>query len=257
MTAQNVRIVLVRPNKDKNIGSVCRAMKTMGFSTLCVVGHETIDRGEAAITAVHAVDVLDRAKRCETLEEAVQDSVLVAGISRRRGKWRKYFALNPEQLAERVASIRRGSCALVFGNEASGLNAEELARCHVAVRIPSSPQFPSLNLSHAVQIITYQLFCRLHELRGHGKYLPISSKHLDALVSGMITSLADVGFFTQGDPREMSIFLRDILTRAALEQREADRLAGIFEKIGALIAHGGSKRTEVESGRIDISGIEP
>jgi tRNA/rRNA methyltransferase len=252
MTAHNIRIVLVRPNDDKNIGSVCRAMKTMGFGTLYIVGHETIVRSEAAITAVHAVDVLDRAVRCETLEEAVQDSVLVAGVSRRRGRWRKYFALNPEQLAERITTIQRGSCALVFGNEASGLNAEDLARCHIAVRIPSSPQFPSLNLSHAVQIITYQLFCRLHELRGVERFAPISSKHLDALVSLMITSLANVGFFTQGDPGEMSIFLRDILARAALEQREADRLAEIFEKISALITH-----SPIERSGIKRSAIEP
>jgi TrmH family RNA methyltransferase len=236
MTARNIRIVLVRPKENKNIGSVCRAMKTMGFGTLYIVGHQTIDRSEAAITAVHAVDVLDRAVRCETLEEAVQDSVLVAGFSRRRGKWRKYFALTPEQLAERLASIRRGTCALVFGNEASGLNAEDLARCHIAVRIPSSPRFPSLNLSHAVQIITYLMHRRLGEPREAEGFLPISSRHLDALVSLMIASLTNIGFFTQGDPREMSVFLRDIFTRAALEQREADRLARVFEKISGLIA---------------------
>jgi tRNA/rRNA methyltransferase len=247
MTAGDIRIVLVRPNEDKNIGSVCRAMKTMGFGTLYIVGHEIIDRDEAAITAVHAVDVLDRAVRCETLEEAVRDSVLVAGVSRRRGKWRKYFALTPEQLAERIASIQQGSCALVFGNEASGLNAKDLAKCHTVVRIPSSPEFPSLNLSHAVQIITYQLFCRLNETGKTETFLPISSKHLDALVSLMIASLGNIGFFTQGDPGEMSVFLRDIFARAALEQREADRLSGIFEKISGLIARSG----------IEHEGMEP
>jgi TrmH family RNA methyltransferase len=221
-------------------------MKTMGFGTLCIVGHEIIDRREAAITAVHALDVLDRAVHCETLEQAVQDSVLVAGFSRRRGKWRKYFALTPEQLAERVDSIRRGTCALVFGNEASGLNARDLARCHIAVRIPSSPQFPSLNLSHAVQIITYQLYRRLSEPREAETFHPISPKHLDAMVSLMIASLANVGFFTQGDPEEMSVFLRDILARAALEQGEADRLARIFEKISGLFAGSGIGRSRIE-----------
>ena len=237
MTARDVRIVLMRPKEDKNIGSVCRAMKTMGFGALAIVGHDSVNRSEAAITAVHAVDVLERAIHCETLEEAVRDAVLVAGVSRRRGKWRKYFALSPEQLAERVVSIRRGTCAVVFGNEASGLNADELARCHLAVRIPSSPQFPSLNLSHAVQIVTYQLFRRLNAKRQNGRFSPISPDALDALVSLTIGSLASIGFFTQGDPGEMSVFLRDILARAALEQGEADRLAGIFEKISALVAH--------------------
>ena len=247
MTASDIRIVLVRPKEDRNIGSVCRAMKTMGFGTLYIVGHETIDRSETAITAVHAVDVLENAVHCETLEEAVRDSVLVAGISRRRGKWRKYFALTPEQLAERVNSIREGACALVFGNEASGLNAEELAKCHMVVRIPSSPRFPSLNLSHAVQIITYQIYRRLSAPGNAETFLPISGSALDGLVSLMIASLANIGFFTQGDPGEMSVFLRDILARAALEQREADRLAGIFRKISGLIARSA----------VDGSGIDP
>jgi TrmH family RNA methyltransferase len=247
MTAQNVRIVLVQPKEDKNIGSVCRAMKTMGFGTLYVVGHETIDRSEAAITAVHATDVLDRAKHYETMDKAVQDCVLIAGISRRRGRWRKYFALTPEQLAERVASIKDGTCALVFGNEAAGLNARELAKCHVAVRIPSSPEFPSLNLSHAVQIITYQLYRHLSEPGEAGRFVPIPGRTLDSLISLMIASLANIGFFTQGDSREMSVFLRDILARAALDQRESDRLAGIFGKISGLIARSG----------IEGGGIEP
>jgi tRNA/rRNA methyltransferase len=251
MTASNIRIVLVRPKEDRNIGSVCRAMKTMGFGTLYIVGHETVDRSEAAITAVHAVDVLDRAVRCETLEEAVRDSALVAGVSRRRGKWRKYFALTPEQLAERIASIRKGTCSLVFGNEASGLNARDLAGCHVAVRIPSSPEFPSLNLSHAVQIITYQLYRRLGETGQEATFLPIASRHLDNLVSLMIASLTNIGFFTQGDPGEMAVFLRDIFARAALEQREAGRLARVFEKISGLVARSG-----VAGGGSDSSGIE-
>jgi TrmH family RNA methyltransferase len=247
MTAGNIRIVLVRPNEDKNIGSVCRAMKTMGFGTLYIVGHESIDRKEAAITAVHAVDVLDRAVHCETLEEAVQDTVLAAGVSRRRGKWRKYLALSPDQLVERITTIREGICAVVFGNEASGLSAEDLARCHLAVRIPSSPDFPSLNLSHAVQIITYLLFCRLNGNRETGTFSPISGGALESLISLMIGSLSNIGFFTQGDPAEMSIFLRDIFARAALERREADRLARIFEKISGLIAGSG----------IEHRGIEP
>jgi tRNA/rRNA methyltransferase len=251
MTARNIRIVLVRPKEDKNIGSVCRAMKTMGIGSLAIVGHGSVDRSEAAITAVHAVDVLERAIHCETLEEAVRDAVLVAGISRRRGKWRKYFALGPEQLAERIAAIRQGTCALVFGNEASGLNADDLARCHLAVQIPSSPEFPSLNLSHAVQIVTYQLFCRLNGKRKSGTFSPIPPNALDALVSLMTASLANIGFFTQGDPGEMSIFLRDILARAALEQREADRLAGVFDKINALVAHAGIEGRGSEPNQIE------
>jgi len=206
---------------------------------LYIVGQNRFDRNEAAITAVHAVDVLDRAVRCSGLEEAIRDAVLVAGITRRLGKWRKYFTLSPEQLAERIASIEEGPCAIVFGNEASGLNDRDLSHCHLAAQIPSSPEFPSLNLSHAVQIITFQIFRRLAEKGGAKTFRPLPYGELDSLISLMITSLANIGFFTQGDPDELAVFLRDILARAALEKREAERLAGIFRRISGLVAHRG------------------
>jgi TrmH family RNA methyltransferase len=214
-------------------------MKTMGFGNLYIVGQDNFDRNEAAITAVHAVDVLDRAVLCSGLEDAIRDAVLVAGITRRRGKWRKYFALSPEQLAERIASIEQGPCAVVFGNEISGLNDRDLSRCHLSARIPSSPEFPSLNLSHAVQIITYQIFRRLAEERGVKKFRPLPLSELDSLISLMIASLTNIGFFTQGDPNELAVFLRDIFARSALENREADRLAGIFRRISGLVAQRG------------------
>ena len=237
--AANIRIVLVEPRESKNVGSVCRAMKTMGFGSLYIVGQDNFDRNEAAITAVHAADVLDRAVWCSGLEEAIRDAVLVAGITRRRGKRRKYFALSPEQLAERIASIEEGPCAVVFGNEASGLNDRDLSRCHLSAHIPSSPAFPSLNLSHAVQIITYQIFRRLAEERGAKTFRPLPHSELDALISLMIASLTNIGFFTQGDPDELAVFLRDIFARAELENREAERLAGIFRRISGLVAHRG------------------
>jgi len=237
--AANIRIILVKPQESKNIGSVCRAMKTMGLDSLYIVGQENYDRSEAAITAVHAVDVFDRAIRCRRLEEAIRDAVLVAGITRRRGKWRKYFALSPEQLAERIASIGEGPCAVVFGNEASGLSDRDLSRCHLSTQIPSSPEFPSLNLSHAVQIITYQIFLRLTKGRGAKTFRPLPQDELDSLISLMIASLTNIGFFTQGDPNELAVFLRDIFARAALENREAERLAGIFRRISGLVTHRG------------------
>jgi len=236
MTEAGIRIILVRPKENKNIGAVCRAMKTMGLDSLYIVGGEKIDRAEAAITAVHAVDVLDRAVLCTTVEEAVGDSVLVAGITRRRGRWRKYFAITPDQLTERIARVEAGTCSLVFGNEAAGLNAADLSRCHLSVRIPSSSRFPSLNLSHAVQIIGYELFRLRGGSRRTKKYLPISGGELEKLVSLMLASLTAIGFFSQGDPGEMGVFLRDIFARAMLEQREAERLARIFRKISGLIA---------------------
>jgi tRNA/rRNA methyltransferase len=229
-----LKIVLVNPQEPRNVGAACRAMKTMGIHALSIVGTPDLDREAAAITAVHAGDLLDGAEFCADLRSAVQEAVLVAGITRRRGKRRKYLSLTPEQLADRVATLQSGLVAVVFGNEASGLSDEELAACHLAVHIPSSPDFPSLNLSHAVQVIAYQLFRRLAEPAGPRTFRPVSRERLEALLEEILSTLEGIGFFSQGSRKEMGIFWRDILARAALARREADRLVTIFRKISGL-----------------------
>jgi len=228
----DIRVVLVRPQEPRNVGQVCRAMKTMGLTRLYLVKAEGIDRREAAVTALHARDMLEQAVTCAELEEALQEVTLSAGLSRRRGRWRKYFALEPEQLVERIARTR-GPCALVFGAEADGLTDEELACCHLAVRIPSSPAFPSLNLSHAVQILAYLLFRRLGSRSGPS-YRPIAAEELNRLSGRIVDSLAGLGFFRKASRREMGVFWRDLLARAGVERREAERLERIFHEIGGL-----------------------
>jgi tRNA/rRNA methyltransferase len=229
---ERIRVVLVEPQEARNVGQVCRAMKTMGLRRLYLVGAARIDRGEAGVTALHARDLLQEAVPCATLEEALRDTALAAGISRRRGRWRKYFALDPEQLVERIASCR-GPCALVFGRESDGLTDEELARCHVAVRIPSSPGFPSLNLSHAVQILSYLLFRRLGG-GGERRFRPIAGADMDGVVEAIVDSLSSLGFFRKASPQEMGVFWRDLLARAGLESREAERIKRVFHEIRGL-----------------------
>lgn len=232
--AAAVRFVLVEPRDSRNVGAACRAMKTMGFRSLYLVGASGIDLRQAAVTAVHAADLLQEAVFCRELGEAIEGVALAAAVSRRRGRWRKYFALGPGELAQRVASLREGTCAVVFGNESAGLSDRDLRLCHVAVRIPSAPDFPSLNLSHAVQLLAYELFQRLGE-KGPA-FRPVDGKRLDALVAQIIGALRCIGYFTRGDPGELGMFWRDILARAALEHREAERLGEIFAKISGMVA---------------------
>ncbi len=228
-----VRIVLVRPRDPRNVGAAARAMKSMGVGSLDIVADSLIDPRQARTLAHYAADVLDSARVYASLGDAVADAALVAGTTRRRGKNRKYFSLTPEQLGERVASLASGVAAVVFGNEETGLTDEELSLCHVAVTIPTAPRFPSLNLSHAVQVVCYEIFRALS--RGRlTPFLPVSGRALDELVSVITRSLASVGFFTQVGPDRMAVFFRDILARAALSGDEAKRLGLIFRKISGL-----------------------
>jgi TrmH family RNA methyltransferase len=227
---ENVRIVLCRPEGAINIGSVCRAMKTMGLSRLYIVNEsQDLDKLWIRNMAVHAYEIYENAHFCTSLKEALDGTSLSAGITRRRGKGRKFFSHLPEEFADRVLSIQ-GESALVFGNEQNGLNDDELALCNGAVHIPSNPEFPSLNLSHAVQVMTAALW-RASERDRVGSYNPVSGNELDQLVNTIHITLDSLGYFIKSDPGATDTFFKDIFARAALSKREAGLMDKIFKKI--------------------------
>ncbi|MBN1798095.1 MAG: RNA methyltransferase [Spirochaetales bacterium] len=232
---KNVKIVLVHPSDDKNIGFVARAIKTMGIHRLVVISKRKIDMDKAAITAVHAKDILGKCLILPKLETAVENDSLIAGITRRQGKFRKYFAVSPEQLAERTAHIAHGSVALVFGNEKHGLSDRELRVCHMAVTIPSSPLFPSLNLSHAVQIIAYTLY-RSMQSQNRPLYKPISKKRIDALARTFSSSLQKLGLYKLAAYDDIGIFFQDIIARSQLSLSEAERIESIMEQLQGILS---------------------
>ena len=229
-----IRLVLARPQDSKNVGSVCRAMKNMGLLRLYIAGGRPLDRDKAALLAIHAQDILDNAVITDSLEEALQGCSFVAGATRRWGKRRKYLYYEPAQLFERLSDYQDDEVALVFGNEISGLSDEELRLCHVAVTIPVSSDFPSLNLSHAVQVIAYEIYKGFRTASGRKLYRPVGGEKLEALVRHITESLGSLGFFKIVNSDDMSRFWRDIFARAALSGREADRLRAIFSKIAGI-----------------------
>jgi tRNA/rRNA methyltransferase len=241
---REIRFVLVRPKESRNVGAACRALKVMGFSSLAIVMDTLIDPQSAKALAHYAADVLEGARVCTDLRDALEDAVLIVGTTRRRGKRRKYFSLFPEQLAERVASISEGTVAILFGNEDTGLTDEELSLCHLAVTIPTSADFQSLNLSHAVQIICYEIRRALS--KDHlTPFAPISAVEVDSLVGVITKSLKAIGFFRLVGPERMAVFLKDIIARAGLSVNEARRLGVTFKKIGGLVTGRGIDRDPV------------
>ncbi len=229
-----IDIVLCRPEESGNIGSVCRAMKTMGIRHLRIVPTGEIDTRVVEYMSVHAFDVYQRAKMFDALPEALRDVALSAGVTRRRGKKRKTVSLLPEEFAEMAARSRTGRIALVFGNERTGLTDEELAECSVAVHIPSSPEFPSLNLSHAVQILTYAFY---RTARPSPRYTPVPRERIAELTRASIDSLSAIGFFSPAGNSITTEFLRDLFSRAQLSKTEAERAEKMFKKIENLFLH--------------------
>jgi tRNA/rRNA methyltransferase len=228
-------------------------MKSMGFTSLAIVIDEPFDPRQARTVAHYAADVLDNALICADPRDVIQDAVLVAGTTRRRGRSRKYFTLFPEQLGRRISSIGKGTVAVLFGNEETGLTDDELALCNVAVTIPASPDFPSLNLSHAVQVICYEIF-RAQSADHLTPFSPINAQAVDELVSVVTGSLQKIGFFTIVGPEQMGVFFKDILGRAGLSVNEARRLGVIFRKIAGLVTRKGRGYPATEKGRESPSG---
>jgi TrmH family RNA methyltransferase len=226
-------IVLRGAEEAGNVGSACRAMKTMGFGRLLLAGCPDYDERRVATMAVHAFDVYERAERFADLASALRGFSLAAGFTRRRGERRKGFSLSAGDFASR-ASARGGETALVFGCERTGLTGEELGLCSLAVHIPSSSSFPSLNLAQSVQVACYEL--RRAALGGRdGSAAPAARVETLASVERMAAHLKSIGFFKVTRDRDLSAFLRDVAERAALTPSELRYFESIFRKAAGMI----------------------
>ena len=152
-----IRIVLVNTSDCRNIGSVARAMKTMGLSELVLVDPIELPNGQAQALAAGATDVLANAKIVNTLSEAIADCGLVIGTSA-RSRTLPWPMLEPRGCGEKmIAEAIEYPVALVFGRESSGLTNDELQLCHFHVQIPANPEYSSLNLAMAVQTLSYEI----------------------------------------------------------------------------------------------------
>ncbi|MCR4821668.1 MAG: RNA methyltransferase [Treponema sp.] len=237
MNLSNVVIILCRPEESRNVGSVCRAMANNGLKNLRIVGKKSdFDEERVRILAIHAADIWERAEFFDSITEASKDCVISAGTTRRRGKKRGKLLL-PEEVAQSLSPISQsGKVALVFGNERTGLEEEELDECNMGVTIPSDDNFPSLNLSHAVQIISYQLYRRFLDERDAVSpgYTPVNLERLNKTVKGIADNLQKIGFFKLAGRPDMEKFWTDILSRAALSESEAKYIEKVFDKAAGL-----------------------
>lgn len=257
MSLENIRIVLARPSEPRNVGAVCRAMKNSGLSRLSIVAPDGVDEERARPLAVAALDVLEQAVITADLPSAIRGSSMVAGVTRRTGKRRKAASFRPWEFATQVTGAvngtsEQGIVSVVFGNEQSGLSDEELQLCQMAVAIPTSDAQPSLNLSHAVQVIGYELYIadRINVGRRDGvalaprirpRHRAIDIDQLDRSVDAIIASMHALGFQTQPGPQGMRAFLMDTLGRAMLTKAEVDRFQMVFSKIAGM--HGVRPKT--------------
>jgi len=227
----NVSIVLVRTKTPGNLGAVARCMMNMGLSRLVLVRPPRDDQGEAMKLAAGAEAVLRDAVRTETLREAVADHRLVIGTSRHLGRHRRNIG-TPREMADRIVPLLpRNRIALVFGREVNGLDREDLALCNELIAIPSSEAFPSLNLSHAVSIVAYELFIAARSGPASGGRTLAQAGELEAFYQHLQTVLEYSGFLGPHNRDHMMTSLRQLFGRSRLEQRDISILRGILSTI--------------------------
>lgn len=235
----DIRVVMVHTSHSGNIGAAARAMKTMGLSRLVLVAPKDFPSEEAEARSSGAQDVLESAVVVETLEEAVAECGLIVGASA-RSRSLPWPLVNPREMADLIAGHPPGSeVALLFGRERSGLTNEELARCHYHVNIPSNPEYSSLNVAQAVQVLAYELRMRqelrLPQTEGHWgvewDQPPARAEQLEGLFRHWEQTLVEIDFLDPNNPRTLMSKLRRLILRAQPDEVEANILRGMLTQV--------------------------
>ena len=226
----NISILLLEPQSPANIGSVARVMKNMGLTKLYLINPQTEITAESFQLACGADDILGAARRTETLQEALQPFNLCVGTtSRSLDTFPQVFT--PHQLAIQIADFSdKSQVALLFGRERTGLTNEQMQYCQWLVTIPSNPDFESMNLSHAVAILAYELYSR-QPLPSLGRKIESAQiNQLESFCRTLQKNLTEIGFLKAPKPERLMITIRNILSRALLEERDVQILRGILRQ---------------------------
>ncbi len=229
----SIRIVLVGTTHPGNIGAVARAMKNMGLSDLALVAPRYFPHDEATVRASGAHDVLENALRVETLQEAIADCVYVAGASARPRSINWPMLDCKDAAARLIDESANGKVAAVFGPEKAGLSNSDLDLCNSLLTIPSNPDFSSLNLAMAVQVLTYEIRAAQSEKRAvYEADAPLAtSEEMEHFYTHLERVLTDLQFLDPDNPRFLMRRLRRLYIRARPDQNELNILRGILTSV--------------------------
>lgn len=232
---ENIRVVMVETTHPGNIGAAARAMKAMGYENLYLVKPKIYPNAEATARAAGADDILTNAVVCDSLEEALQGCVtVIASSARPRAISSPVFT--PREYASKLSEkTKLGPVALVFGRESSGLSNEELEHCNVILQIPTNPDFSSLNVASAIQILCYEFIqgsqCLQTEKTDKEKVQLATSDEMKYFYDHLQQSMIDVGFLNPEQPRKLMRRLKSLFNRAHLDENEVSILRGFLAAV--------------------------
>ena len=231
----SVKVVLVGTTHPGNIGATARAMKNMGILDLALVEPKEFPSDVATYRSKAAKDILEKASVHTSLEEAISECELVVGTSA-RGRTVPWPVLNPREAAEEMhKSSLNGKVAIVFGREDRGLTNEELGLCNFHVHIPSDPEYSSLNLSQAVQILAYEIrLSYLQDRHVNKEYWDVelaNNEQTERLINHMDELMQEVNFYDVENPRKLLVRVRRFFKRSKIDVMEANIFRGLFATI--------------------------
>ncbi|MBS0354338.1 MAG: RNA methyltransferase [Proteobacteria bacterium] len=232
---ERVRVVLTRTSHPGNIGAAARAMKTMGLSQLVLVSPQSFPDPVATARAAGADDILESARVVDTLAEALEGTVFAAALTARRRELAVPMKWAREAAADVVQLAAHGDVALVFGNETKGLSNEDVALCHMPVKIPVSEAYSSLNLGAAVQLLCYELrMAAIDPGRAPAtEFEPATHEQVEGFYAHLDRAITASGFFNPESSKRLWPRLRRLYGRIRLEKDEVNILRGMlsaFEK---------------------------
>lgn len=231
---QNLNFVLVDTSHPGNIGACARAMNSMGILNLSLVNPKEFPSKESDARAKSGKKVLDKAKIHENLNEAINSSNLVIGTSARsRSMPWPMMEINDLGKVINESLARTEKVSIVFGNEAVGLDNEDLGKCDFHLQIPTSED-SSLNLSHAVQIVAHEIYkgSSLSDLSTQVREVELaSSQQKEKLIEHIELVLELLDFYDHQNPKQVPARLRRLIKRMQLDKLEIGILRGILSNL--------------------------
>ena len=230
-----IRVVLLHTSHPGNIGAAARALKTMGLSRLYLVNPKSFPTSKEIALATNAEDVLDAAVVCSSLEEAVGDCEIVYG-SGSESRLLELPLTTPKEAAEAVFTEHLDrEVAFVFGRESIGMTNDEMQFCQQHIQIHGNPEFRSLNLAAAVQIVTYELYQSYlsKNFTQKKRQPPALANHaeMEGFFNHMRDTMESVGFYDPVKPYRMMSRIRRIFNESKLQKKEIDMLRGFLRKV--------------------------
>lgn len=235
---RNIKIVLVGTTHAGNIGATARVMKNMGLEKLRLVA--STDCGpntEAKSMSSGAYEIVENALFFESLENALEDTVMSVATSGRLGS-KRTSSRTPEELASEILRMSQmGEVAIVFGRESRGLTNEEFTLCDHHMIIPTDSRFASMNLAQSVAVTAYEIFKAACKPVGFqvDRFKPVDSRTREDMYAHIETVLIRSGFLNISNPLRMMREIRRILDSARLDSRDAKIIRGVFRKIDGMI----------------------